>query len=70
VWISFVVPVAVLLATLLLQRLEAKLLSTPARAEHPDHPEHPVPYPSDTLPLLTVGPVEPPQPHPRVRATV
>jgi hypothetical protein len=38
VWISFVVPVAVLLATLLLQRLEAKLLSPPARFEHSDPP--------------------------------
>jgi hypothetical protein len=74
VWISLVVPVALLLATLLLQRLEAKLLDTPERVEHPDHP---VPHPSDSLPLLTIGPLESPPTrprraagHPRVRATV
>jgi hypothetical protein len=53
VWISFVVPVAVLLATLLLQWLEAKLLRAPERVENPDHA-------SDALPLLTVGRFDPP----------
>jgi hypothetical protein len=54
VWISFVVPVAVLLATLLLQRLEAKLLRAPERAAHADHRA------SESLPLLTVGRLERP----------
>jgi hypothetical protein len=68
VWISFVVPIAVLLATLLLQRLEAKLIGTSERVEHPDHP---VPSPSDSLPLLTVGPLDRPPPRrPRVGAPV
>jgi hypothetical protein len=68
VWISLVVPVAVLLATLLLQRLEAKLLNTPERVEHPDHPAS---YPTDALPLLTVGPLDRPPPRrPRVGTTV
>jgi hypothetical protein len=63
VWISFVVPVAVLVATLLLQRLEAKLLSPPARFENSD--------PSDPVPLLTVGPLESPPPRrERARASV
>jgi hypothetical protein len=67
VWISFVVPVAVLLATLLLQRLEAKLLRTQERVETPDHT-------SDALPLLTVGRLDPPPPRqaadrPVLRAT-
>jgi hypothetical protein len=53
VWISLGVPVAVLLATLLLQRLEASLLSTPVRVDHPEHPA-----PVDSTPLLTVGPLE------------
>jgi hypothetical protein len=57
VWISFVVPVAVLLATLLLQRLEAKLLRAPERGENPDHT-------SDALPLLTVGRLDPPPKRP------
>jgi hypothetical protein len=57
VWISLGVPVAVLLATLLMQRLEAKLLSTPGRVDHPEHP-----VPGDSTPLLTVGPLEPPPP--------
>jgi hypothetical protein len=35
VWISFVVPVAVLLGTLLLQRLETRLLGDPVRDERP-----------------------------------
>jgi hypothetical protein len=61
VWISFVVPVAVLLATLLLQQLEAKLLRVPERVENPDHPER---YPSDSLPLLTVGRLDPPPKRP------
>jgi hypothetical protein len=61
VWISFVVPVAVLLATLLLQRLEAKLLRAPERAENPEHPA------SDALPLLTVGRLERPQRRPASR---
>jgi hypothetical protein len=47
VWISLIVPVAVLLAPLLLQRLEAKLLDTPEPTERPD-----------SLPLLTRGPLE------------
>lgn len=58
-WISLVVPVAVLLATLLLQRLEAKLLDVSARVEDPDHP---APHPSGALPLLTIGPLDPPPP--------
>jgi len=67
VWISLVVPVAVLLATLLLQRLEAKLLRAPERVENPDHP-------SDSLPLLTVGRLDRPSPRraadpPVLRAT-
>jgi hypothetical protein len=67
-WISLVVPVAVLLATLLLQRLEAKLIGAPERVEHP---EHPAPAPSDSLPLLTVGPLDRPPPRrPRVGAPV
>lgn len=49
VWISLIVPVAVLLAPLLLQRLEAKLLSTPEPTERPD-----------PLPLLTRGSLERP----------
>ena len=57
-WISLVVPVAVLLATLLLQRLEAKLLRAPERAEHADEAPHPV----DSLPLLTVGRLDRPPP--------
>jgi hypothetical protein len=57
VWISLVVPVAVLLATLLLQRLEAKLLRSPERRENPDRR---APYPNDSLPLLTVGRLERP----------
>lgn len=56
-WISLGVPVAVLVATLLLQRLEARLLSTPDRAENPDHPA-----PTDSVPLRTAGPLEPPPP--------
>lgn len=56
-WISFVVPVAVLLATLLLQRLEAKLLRAPERGETPDRA-------SDSLPLLTVGRLDPPPKRP------
>jgi hypothetical protein len=68
VWISLVVPVAVLLATLLLQRLEAKLLRAPERAEDPDHP---APYENDSVPLLTVGPLDrPPSRRSRVGATV
>ncbi|GAA5137580.1 hypothetical protein [Pseudonocardia adelaidensis] len=67
VWISLGVPVAVLVATLLLQRLEATLLNTPERAENSDHPA-----PSESLPLLTTGPLEPPPPrhepeHPALR---
>jgi hypothetical protein len=54
VWISLVVPVVVLLATLLLQRLEAKLLRAPERVENRDHSA------SDSLPLLTVGRLERP----------
>ncbi|TWF81748.1 hypothetical protein FHX44_117693 [Pseudonocardia hierapolitana] len=55
-WISLVVPVAILVATLLLQRLEAKLLRAPELYERHDHP----------APLLTVGPLEsPPPPPPR-----
>ena len=67
-WISLIVPVAVLLAPLLLQRLEAKLLSTPEPTERPD-----------SLPLLTRGPLErstrqqsahrPPQRRPTLRVT-
>jgi hypothetical protein len=57
VWISFVVPVAVLLATLLLQRLEAKLLRTPEPVEHADHA-------SESVPLLTVGRLERPPKRP------
>jgi hypothetical protein len=49
------VPVAVILATLLLQRLEARLLRTPEHVEHPDHA-------SDSLPLTTVGRLDPPPP--------
>ena len=59
-WISLVVPVAVLLATLLLQRLEAKLLRAPERAEHRDE----APHPGDSLPLLTVGRLDPPPQRP------
>jgi hypothetical protein len=40
------------LATLLLQRLEAKLLGTPEPFEHP---EHPVAYPGDPTMPLTYG---------------
>ncbi|MHA6617887.1 hypothetical protein [Pseudonocardia sp. DLS-67] len=58
-WISLGVPVAVLLATLLLQRLEAKLLSTPQRVDHRERPA-----PGGSVPLLAVGPLEPPPPHP------
>jgi hypothetical protein len=62
VWVSFVVPIAVLLATLLLQRLEAKLLSPPVPG---DHPEHPVRYPGDSTPLTTVGHRQSPPAPPR-----
>jgi hypothetical protein len=53
VWISVVVPLAVLLATLLLQRLEAKLLRTPGPAEHP---ERPAARPGDPAAPRTFGP--------------
>jgi hypothetical protein len=53
VWISVVVPLAVLLATLLLQRLEAKLLRTPGPAEHP---ERPVARPGDPAAPRPFGP--------------
>jgi hypothetical protein len=51
VWLSLLIPVAILLATLLLQRLEAKLLRAPGTVEHPaqptlnptDHPTSPDP---------------------------
>jgi hypothetical protein len=71
VWISLVVPVAVLLATLLLQRLEAKLLRSPELGENPDHPAS---HSNDSLPLLTVGRLEPSPPRrpagrPVLRAT-
>jgi hypothetical protein len=62
VWVSFVVPIAVLLATLLLQRLEAKLLGSPVRG---DHPEHRVPHSGDSTPLTTVGHRESPPARPR-----
>jgi hypothetical protein len=70
VWISLVVPVAVLLATLLLQRLEAKLLRSPERAENPDRASRP----SESLPLLTAGrlersPARRPAGRPALRAT-
>jgi hypothetical protein len=57
VWISLVVPVAILVATLLLQRLEAKLLRAPELDEPRDHP----------APVLTAGRREPPSPRPRAR---
>jgi hypothetical protein len=57
VWISLVVPVAVLLVTLLLQRLEANLFRTPEPDENADHP----------APLPTVGPLGSPPQRPRPR---
>jgi hypothetical protein len=44
VWLSLLVPLAILLAALLLQRLEAKLLRAP---ETVDHPAQPTPNPTD-----------------------
>jgi hypothetical protein len=38
VWISLAVPLAVLLAAMLLQRLEAALLTAPGADEHPRDP--------------------------------
>jgi hypothetical protein len=71
VWISLVVPVAVLLGTLLLQRLEAKLLRSPERGEKPDHAAS---RPTESLPLLTIGrlersPERRPAARPALRAT-
>jgi hypothetical protein len=67
VWISLVVPVAVLLATLLLQRLEAKLLRSVERGEIR---ERSASHSSDSLPLLTVGRLEPPPPRRPARRPV
>jgi hypothetical protein len=58
VWISLVVPIAILVATLLLQRLEAKLLRAPEPGEHRGHP----------VPLATAAPRRSPSPRPRPRA--
>lgn len=51
-WISLAVPLAVLLAAMLLQRLEAALLTAPDAAEHPNDPVVP--------PLALVPPPDPP----------
>ncbi|MHA6627428.1 hypothetical protein ACU61A_18470 [Pseudonocardia sichuanensis] len=57
-WISLAVPLAVLLAAVLLQRLEASLFSTPEADEHPSD--------AGVAPLALVPPPpEPPQPRRR-----
>jgi hypothetical protein len=52
VWISLAVPLAVLLAAMLLQRLEAALLTAPDADEHPHDPAVP--------PLALVSRPDPP----------
>ena len=81
-WISFIVPLAVLLAALLLQRLESALLGSPERvertSEHPtartavDAVGSPVPAADPPLALVPDPPARRPRRTPRspvVRAT-
>jgi hypothetical protein len=62
VWLSLLVPLAILLAALLLQRLEAKLLRAPETVEHPAQP---APNPSDHPTSQTIGPPPDPAAPPR-----
>jgi hypothetical protein len=64
VWLSLLVPLAILLAALLLQRLEAKLLRAPDIVEHPAQP---TPNPSDHPASRAIGPPPDPAAPPRRR---